>query len=85
MLLDQIPNLAGFGEADLDAAFAKLAAEFEDSANSLLDAGAEARRTISLALAWPQARPAQSHQRCLAKNRASRSQKKLIGKRFNES
>ena len=76
-----IPILASFGPADLDAAFAKLAAEVEDSARNL--AGAEAveqfrlhwlgrkqGRLKAISDAWLKTAPAEA--------------KKLIGQRFNK-
>ena len=81
MLQDQIPSLGGFGEADLDGAFAGLAAEVEHSAKNL--AGAEAveqfrlhwlgrkqGRLKAVGDAWLKTAPPEA--------------KKLIGQRFNK-
>jgi phenylalanyl-tRNA synthetase alpha chain len=80
MSLDQIPNLVGFSEADLDVAFAKLAAEVEDSARSLSGAealeqfrlrwlGRKQGRLKAISDAWLKTAPPEA--------------KKLIGQRFN--
>ncbi len=86
MSLDQIPHpaipsLAGFGSADLDAAFARLAREVEDSARDLSGAeaveqfrlhwlGRKQGRLKAVSDAWLKTAPVEA--------------KKLIGQRFNK-
>jgi len=82
---DQIPRLGGFGEDDLDAAFARLATEVEESAKNLAgdDVPTQAReqfrlhwlgrkqgRLKAVSDAWLKTAPAEA--------------KKLIGQRFNK-
>ncbi len=81
MSQDQIPPLGGFDEGDLDAAFAKLAAEVEDSARILNGAdaveqfrlhwlGRKQGRLKAVSDAWLKTAPPDA--------------KKLIGQRFNK-
>jgi phenylalanyl-tRNA synthetase alpha chain len=76
-----IPILAGFGPDDLDAAFAKLAAELEDSARNLSDTeaveqfrlhwlGRKQGRLKAISDAWLKTAPPEA--------------KRLIGQRFNK-
>jgi phenylalanyl-tRNA synthetase alpha chain len=80
MSQDQIPQLNGFGDDDLDAAFAKLTAEVEDSSRNLADADAVERfrlhwlgrkqgRLKAVSDAWLRSSPPEA--------------KRLIGQRFN--
>jgi phenylalanyl-tRNA synthetase alpha chain len=85
MSQDQIPQLNGFSEADLDAAFGKIASEVQDSAKSLSGAAAPADalehfrlhwigrkqgRLKAISDAWLKAAPVEA--------------KKQIGQRFNK-
>src|SRR5277367_4726419 len=85
MSQDQIPHLAAFDEDGVNAAFAKLAAEFDDSAKKLFNAesltdegeqfrlywlGRKQGRLKTISDAWLKTAPSEA--------------KKLIGQRFNK-
>src|SRR5271155_1040509 len=81
MSQDEIPQPSGFSEAEIDSAFAKIASEIRDSAQSLSDAaaveqfrlywiGRKQGRLKSISDAWLKSAPPQA--------------KKLIGQRFNQ-
>jgi phenylalanyl-tRNA synthetase alpha chain len=81
MSQEQIPQLGGASEADLDAAFGKIAAEVEDSAKSLSGAeaveqfrlhwlGRKQGRLKAIGDAWLKAAPPEA--------------RRLIGQRFNQ-
>ncbi len=84
MSQDQIPHLGGFGEADLDAAFGKIAAEVDDSAKALSSSdttealeqfrlhwlGRKQGRLKAISDAWLKTAPPEA--------------RKLIGQRFNQ-
>ncbi len=84
MSQDQIPPLGGFGEDDLDAAFAKLAAEVEDSARSLSGADASAESLEQFRLHWLGRK--QGRLKAISDawlKTAPPHARKLIGQRFN--
>src|SRR5271168_809756 len=81
MSQDEIPQPSGFSEAEIDSAFAKIASEIRDSAQSLSDAaaveqfrlywiGRKQGRLKSISDAWLKSAPPEA--------------KKLIGQRFNK-
>jgi phenylalanyl-tRNA synthetase alpha chain len=81
MSQDQIPELGGFEASEIDAAFAKVAAEVHDSSKDLADAeaveyfrlhwlGRKQGRLKAISEAWLKTAPADA--------------KKLIGQRFNK-
>jgi phenylalanyl-tRNA synthetase alpha chain len=85
MSLDQIPHLAGFGEAGLNTAFAKLAAEVEDSAKSLSNADAHAESVEQFRLHWLGRK--QGRLKAIGDawlKTAPPEAKRLIGQRFNK-
>ena len=85
MSLDQIPYLCGFSEADLDAAFAKLAAEVEDSARNLSGAEAPTEAFEQFRLHWLGRK--QGRLKAISDawlKTAPPEAKKLIGQRFNK-
>src|SRR5271170_1927152 len=80
-----IPILAGFGPADLDAAFAKLAAEVEDSAKGLSSSEAVAEAVEQFRLHWIGRK--QGRLKAISDawlKTAPPEAKKLIGQRFNK-
>jgi phenylalanyl-tRNA synthetase alpha chain len=89
MSQDQIPHpaipiLAGFGPADLDAAFAKLAAEVEDSAKGLSSSEAPAESVEQFRLHWLGRK--QGRLKAISDawlKTAPADAKRLIGQRFN--
>jgi phenylalanyl-tRNA synthetase alpha chain len=80
-----IPILAGFGPDDLDAAFARLAAEVEDSAKNLSGAAAHAEAVEQFRLHWLGRK--QGRLKAISDawlKTAPPDAKKLIGQRFNK-
>src|SRR5271170_6434212 len=85
MSQDQIPYLAGFGPDALDAAFAKLAAEVEDSAKGLSSSEVPAESVEQFRLHWLGRK--QGRLKAISDawlKTAPPDAKKLIGQRFNK-